>query len=339
MPTPFRVEIYNRDFTLDTWALCNEPSYRFDYLTLEEWAITAIGVLNPKRGNYVQVVEGNEVKYEGVITNSETGTDEGLTTLFVRPLLSLLDFDVYLPTIQDNSLVEYLLSNFIYWGRRDNAEPSANLQGLVVVTTTSTAGEIETSGDNIINLWNCAVQALKKYKIVIRASLLTAQGQIRFEIGKMNASAYIEADLPNIISKTFSLQDNNGNPNCCLVANKNDASEYLWFANETDNNGIWKVAEIELKDGEDFEEKATAKAQSIIIPAEFDNSIEITVQENDKIVPLTAIGTSVDIITDGRSIPSVLTAIAVENHIKTLTFGAIRLDLTRQLILQRRKIL
>lgn len=339
MPTPYRIEIYNRNFTLDTWALCNQPNYTFDYLTLEEWSVTAIGTLNPKRGNYVQVIEGNVVKYQGVLTNSETGTEEGLTTLYVRPLQSLLDFDVYLPTIQSNSYIEYLLSNFIYWGRRDNPEPSANLKGLVVATTTSTAGSILVEEDNIVNLWTCAVQALKNHRIVIRASLLTAQRQIRFEIARNTAEARIETDLPNVLSKTFSLQENNGNPNCCLIANEENPSEYLWFSNNTGNNGIWKVEKIRIKDDEDFDTKAAEKALQIITPTEFDNCIEVTVQKDDKIVMIEDIGTLVDIVTEGRIIPSVLTAISTDSSIKTLTFGAIRLDLTRQLILQRRKIL
>lgn len=339
MPTPYRIEIYNRDFTLDTWALCNEPSYRFDYLTLEEWQVSAIGTMKPRRGNYVQIVQGNQIKYQGVLTNSETGTEEGITTMYVRPLLSLLDYDVYLPTIPTAFSIEYLLSNFIHWGRKNNPEPSANLQGLVVVTTTSTAGALTTGEENITNLWSCAVQALKTHRIVITANLLTAQRKIQFVIGKMEERSYIETDLPNILSKTFSLQENNGNPNCCLITNKDNPSEYLWFANETENNGIWKVVEITLKDNESFEEKAAEQALATITPTEFDNSVEISVLEDDKLVPLNKIGTSVDIVANGRVIPSVLTAIAIENKIKTLTFGAIRLDLTRQLILQRREIL
>lgn len=339
MPTPYRIEIYNRDFSLDTWALCNRPDYTLDYLTLEEWSVVALGQLNPKRGNYVQIVEGNDVKYQGVLTNSETGTEEGLTTLYVRPLQSLLDFDVYLPTIPTHTSIENLLSNFIYWGRRDNVETSANLQGLVVLNTTSTEGSLAIEEGGIINLWECAVQALKTHRIVIRASILTAQNQIRFEIGKNTDQARLETDLPNILSKTFSLQDNNGNPNCCLIANEENPDEYLWFSNETGNNGIWKIEKIKVKEDEDFETKATEKALQIIIPKEFDNCIEVTVRSEDKIVTIEDVGTLVDIVTDGRIIPSVLTAISTDSSIKTLTFGAIRLDLTRQLILQRRNLL
>lgn len=338
MPTPFRLEIYNRDFSLDTWSLCSEPSYRMDYLTLEEWSVTAIGTLSAKRGNYVQVVQGNKIKYQGVLTNIDTGTEEGVTTMYVRPLQSLLDFDVYLPTLQIPNSIENLLKIFIEWGRKNNEEPSGHLQGLVVQTTTSTTGNILTEEANIINFWDCAVQALKQHGIVIKAILLTAQKQIQFIIGKQTETATIEADLPNIIGKTISLQESNGTPNCCLIANKENPGQYAWFGNTTANNGIWTVKEIQVKEDEDFLSKAQEQANALVVAEELDNSIEISVKENDNIVTAKEIGTRAEIIADNRAIPAVLTAVEIHGNIKVLTFGVIRLDLTRQLILQRRKM-
>jgi len=342
MQTPYRIEFFDRyTYQLDGWSVCEEPPVTFDYLTLQAYSVVGVGTLSPDEGDYVQIMHGNEIHAQGLLASYDTAKDKSKTTYSIKPLTALLDFS-FVPSYIDLPLsseliVENLLKEIITWGRRDNPDASARLPGLVINTQTATTAVSPLDDKTIQSAWTVASECLKQHRVAITASLDIPAQQILFNIARNDSESFIEADLPNIIDKTFSLATLKGNVTAVLVINSADTTQYTWVYAGGDRNGTWQVQEISLSEGETFAEKAQTEADKILTPSNLKNTIEIIVKRDDNLVTQNSIGELVNIRHANKIYPAILTGISYSKDLKTLTFGESRFDLTQILQLQNRR--
>ncbi len=96
---------------------------------------------------------------------------------------------------------------------------------------------------------------------------------------------------------------------------------------------------MDLEDSETWDALAKAQAVQAMTPSISDNEIKLSYIFDDKIArPFEKkIGTLATIYTGRTAYRSILTGWSIESNLITLVFGLIRVDLTKKLILERRK--
>ena len=93
-----------------------------------------------------------------------------------------------------------------------------------------------------------------------------------------------------------------------------------------------EIRSISLKKDETFESRAYQEALDKLVPEEYDNLIEITVESNDTLIcpEEMQIGQKATILHNGIEYHTMLTGIERKDRIK-LMFGTIRLELTKKM--------
>ena len=334
MKSQCRIECYDRNYSLRCWSPATCSRFSYDYLTLETNTITSVRKIFPERGDFIKLITNNK-NYDGIISDID---NSGLTTIVtMKPLESLFDVKVYLERSKLSEMpLENFLKSLLQEARVLNADPGANISGIRFEITSTTNDAKLYLEDNIQEIWNIAIKALKKYGVIISAKLEV--NGICISIGVIEDSITIEADGKNILSKTFSLQDDYGRVNTCLIINKNNETQQKrYYSDDYTSPSNWDVKYIEC-DTEVFEEEAEKAASDLLSKSEFNNLIEISIQQDDKIIRNRKIGCHAIIISKNMMIPSMLTGYSMSaDSLITLTFGAVRLDLSKILLIERRQ--
>ena len=163
-----------------------------------------------------------------------------------------------------------------------------------------------------------------------------------------SAGRVIEADLPNVIEKNVYLMDTYGSLNKATYINKDDPAQRAVYyldgetgePTETPKSRITPVFfKVEYIEGaEDFALEAEQRAREDLTPEDFDNLIEITVHDGDKLIPpeKIRIGEIVTIKANGQSWQSVLTGYEKTQNTHKFVFGYVRVDLDKILRIERR---
>lgn len=329
-----RIECYDRNYSLRCWSPAVYNGFSYDYLTLETNTVTSIRKIYPQKGDFVKLIV-NDTSRDGIVSDVD---NSGLTTLItIKPLESLFDVKVYKDRNElDRISLENFLKSLIESARVSNADSGANIPGVRFEITSTTNSAKLYLQDNIQEIWNIAIKALKKYGVIISAKL-EADG-ICVTIGTVEDSVTIEADGKNILSKAFSLQDDYGQVNTCLIINKNnEMQQKRYYSSDYALPSVWEMKYIEC-DTEAFDTEANNAASDLLSKSEFNNLIEIGVREDDKIIRNRNIGCRAMIISKNMAIPSILTGYSISNNgLITLIFGAVRLDLSKILLIERRQ--
>lgn len=333
MPIQCRVECYDRSYSLRCWSPAVYSGFSYDYLTLETNSVTATKKIYPKKGDFVKLTAGDN-QYDGIISDIN---NSGLTTVItMKPLESLFDVKVYKDRNDlDETSLENFLKSLIEEARVSNEDAGANIQGIRFVVNSTTNNAKLYLQDNIQEIWTIAVKALKKYGVIITAKLELAG--ICVTIGTVEDSITIEADGKNVISKSFSLQDDYGKTNTCLIINKkNETQQARFYANDYNPPSAWETKYVDCEE-EKFEEEAEKAASDLLTTSEFNNLIEIEIRDGDRIISNRTIGCHAVIISKNMAIPSMLTGYSMsKDGLTTLVFGAVRLDLSKILLIERR---
>ena len=347
MPTAYRAEFYSRSMNFVAWAeIDNAPSV-FDYLTIDTATITtnkALDAISPL--DICRVVSANGTRYTGVVSAS-TVTNAG-TTVTVKPMLALLDvmcaFDR--TRLQTMSLEQFIADIITSLYAGDDA--LQNIAGLNVVTTSETLGANLNLKDNVHNLYDILTLALTKYGVVVSMDFDPAAKTVTTTIGKVEDKDWvIEADLPGCANVSVDFSDGLDGTNKLTLINKNDEMQRATYylhpdgnVDMTDTNRITPVRfEFKYIESDDFETAAAEQAADTLKPEEYDNLIELTVLNTNRIVRWKehAIGEPATVIYRGARYKSVFTGWISSESSATLTFGAVRLELTKKLILERRR--
>ena len=306
-----KAEFFNRTFDFTFWSRIPEPEIMFDYLTLEKTSIIIPAVVDILRGWYCHITQGADVIYQGIVSGVDT--DNSVTTVQLSPLLALFEFQFF----YDRKMYNNNKTDLESWLRSAILEAFAgsdavqNIPGLTVTAATHTDGVDLNLKDNVHDFWDLAKKAMESAKIAIvcefdpMAKTVTAVIRNHSDDSELT----MEADLPNVTEQTFYAAD---------------------YAAPT----VQRVAEITVEEGETFATAAREKSAELMRKADFDNLIELTYRESDKIIAAMQIGQPVRVLKKGVGYHTVLTGITSKGDLKTYVFGGIRVDLTKILKLK-----
>lgn len=343
MPTPFKAEIFDRSFAFKDFSPIQNPSISFDYLTLEPTKVVCPAITADK-GDFI-VISREDVVYQGIIDDVQIGT---AVTLSVRPLLSLFDCDVHFDRTQSHQL-ETFIAGIIRANWAENADTLQNVTGLTVTTTSDTTGYLNLK-DNVHNLYEIIVKALTGYGITVDFTISPQTQSAEVVIGVQNATAVIETDLHNVVRRVLTIGGSYGAPNKITVYNADNAAQtpQTYYLHQNGTIGASQVGritpvfptvkEVTVEDGSTFTDTAREAAYDALKPQQYDNCIEVTILDDNRFVSADmAIGTIVTVYDKNTVYKSILTGFTRSGRATTLLLGNVRVDLTKKLILERRR--
>ena len=228
-------------------------------------------------------------------------------------------------------------------------EEGPELEGLRVQVGTHTKGAALNIKSDVHDLMDIIVRALTVYNVAVTMELRPQEKAIVATVAKVSsAGRVIEADLPNVIEKNVYLMDTYGSLNKATYINKDDPAQRAVYyldgetgkpAEEPKSRITPVFFKVEYIEGaEDFALEAEQRAREDLTPEDFDNLIEITVHDGDKLIPpeKIRIGEIVTIKANGQSWQSVLTGYEKAQNTHKFVFGYVRVDLDKILRIERR---
>lgn len=348
----YRLEIFdsalvNRDAVL----LSESQTISLDYLTMEPFTVTAPKEVEAEKGWYAHIADGTKTVCDCVV--SDVQPEKDTTTISLRPLQAICDFDVWASPIDDvgawiaQQISEQLITN------------EDTLQRLPVsVTNTADVYPAEVDGDTV-NVLEVICNAITAYNVVTDARINFSTGKIDFLIHSVTQQKIIEADLENVLDKSITLGDSYGSTNKLVLqqytVDKDTKEETVvgyksYFlhpdgtVDDEDTDRItpvfWALKRLkdEQKEEKPWDVTALETAVEMLTPEKYDNEILLTYQTSDKIVnPATLqLGMVAVIIVRGVSYLSILTGVNITERTTQLVFGNVRVALTKKLLLERR---
>lgn len=200
------LRVFSRAYEPLDEAKIEKVAYSFDYLALDATQIVVPKELTASPADFI--VFG---PYDGLITAVDKSI-KGKTTLTVKPLLEILNISAYQERARlgwlelESFFAEWIGQEFVY-----NEDAVQNIQGLTVEALSRTYDAKLNLVDNVNNIYEIAVTALLKYRMVINMRLRPAEKKLICTVG-INASPadYVRLDTKNIIEKKVVLQDSIG---------------------------------------------------------------------------------------------------------------------------------
>ena len=342
----YNVEIFRPDYTYRSSFQMTDVSYEYDYLSLSSNKIKLLKI-QAERGDYIRISKG-EQRICGIIegvTDSVTST-----TIEYKNIMSVFDVNVYADisavTGSENAIEDWL-EQIITQTYISNSDTLQNIKGMEVKTTSKTTGIKRLGLDgNINNLYDIIKNALIKHDVTVISDIDVQLHKIVVSIGQNeNEEKYIEADLPNVLEREFNVKKSEESINKLVVINEESENEQAIYylmqdgtvSTDTSNDKriypvIFDVKTITVSSDETFEDASYQEALEALMPEEYDNLIELTVEPDDCLVKpeLIQIGQKVAIQHDGMVYHTILTGIERKQRVK-LIFGAVRTELTKKL--------
>ena len=345
MQQAYKIEFFDRQLAFLDYRPLPVPTVSMDYLTLEPTSV-AVPHLTVPRGSFAHITDlSGTVVYQGIVDDVQAG--QGLDTLRLLPLLSLLDIEVAIPAggLGDATL-EQFLAGLITAAYGDSGDPLQDLPGLTVRTGSETTGAVLDLSARVQSLWGLCTRALTLYGVMVDLTFDPAGRTLTATIGRTAGEPVtLEADLPNCITRSLTLSDTYGALNKMTYL-KAGSSQQVTYYLHTDGSVSTEDADritpvffgVEELDSDDFADEAHSLAVEALTPQRYEQLIELGYAASDPLVrPLElAIGTPTRILYQGAVYDSVLTGYEDSGGIRTLSFGAVRLELTKKLILERR---
>lgn len=342
MRTLFKCEVFSRDYTFRSFAPIESPEIQFDYLTVEKTTLRAVKI-DAKKGDFISVTDQNgTVAYQGIVDDVET--DKTGVTISAQPLMSLFDIDVHFDRTT-SSKIEQFIAGIITDNFISSGDTMQNISGMTVETTSETTGSLNLK-DNIHSFYEIITKSLTAYGIAINMAFDPQNKAITVTVGKVSGNAVIEANLQAIVDKNIIIGDSSGQLNKVTIYNKADETQnvtyYLHPNGKVDTNNSDRITPVFfaaqfLETDVDFDTAAYQKAYEALTPQQYDNMIELTARNDCGVLDTSmAIGTEVLVIDGDSSYKSILTGYTRSQDITKMTFGVVRADLTKILILERR---
>lgn len=349
----YRIEIF--DEKMDFVSACyadDAQTISIDYLAYDPFQITT-QIIEAKKGYFAHITKEMQTVADCIIADVQP--DKNTQELSLRPLQALFDVNVFYSPVSDaitwlgNNLTEQFVTNSDLLQRRP-----------LNITATVGSRLFPLTGYNLnptINILSVITNAFATWGVVTEAFLDLSNKEIVINIFEQVAQQTIECDLDNIISAEITLGDSYGSTNKLTIkktvaeGSPSGTTEITYYRhtdgsiNTTDDDRIvpvfWDVTTIEQT--EDMTEtqwlaETYTKAKEVLSVGQYDNEVILAVWEDDKVVnpKEIEIGTIVTLLLKGETYYSILTGYQVEGNIITLTFGAVRTELTKKLSIQNR---
>lgn len=344
----YKIEFFDSNFNFISAHIIDFPQISFDYLTLEAFTVSIAGKINAVKGNWLRI--SGEINFDGIVSNVKT--DKNISEISIKPMLSLLDIEIFKEDFSDvalfikNSIEQYII----------NSPDVLQNRPIYIINNAGTKNRPLEINDTQVNLLDVISSALVIHRIAVDCTLNLNQKKIELIISENTDCITLESRLNNVIEKDITIQDDYAAVNKIIIrktlADKDSGTvsilDTVPFFLHTDGTVsredkkrispvFWTIDELE--DSEDWEQKALEKAIQKLIPQKYSNEINLTYLNTDKIVnPLAlSIGTAVNIIDDGKIYNSILTGKIISEDKTMLTFGILRTELTKKLIMERRQ--
>ena len=349
MRTPYKLEIFDRSRNCKDFTPIAEPTIDFDYIDLSRMNIALPRNVNAAKGDFVSVsdMDGN-IAFQGIV--DAMTLEKKKNSLAVRPLLALLDVKSRYDINNYSGNLEALWRLLIRDCYVDTTDSSQKISNILFNRPTTTSGTLTTEEDPF-DLWEIAVQTLKRYGVSIECQLRFSDMALRFTISKPGASGMvIDADSDNVLDIRIDLATYDGVTNKLTIVNEENTSQSVTYylhpngtVNTTDSDRItpviWDYDLVTVPSGETFADVAAAAAAEALVPPDSDDLIRVTLARDDRMTPPDdiRIGQTATIIKDGVSYTGMLTGYKRGPSTTELIFGALRLDLTKILRQKERK--
>lgn len=176
---------------------------------------------------------------------------------------------------------------------------------------------------------------------------------VYFDLSENSDEVTLESDLDNVVERSITLGNSYGSVNKIIIFRPTSTSTYgtAYYLHkdgsiDTDgsdfNNRIVPVVSTMdiVDDGDDWAAQALQRAKDVMQPKAFDNEIDLTYKADDALVHPRdiKIGTLATIYAAGVAYQSILTGKVLQNNLIKLIFGSVRVDLTKQLLMERGRI-
>lgn len=350
--TPYNVEIFDSNLSMRHHSNVDSVAYSRDYITPKTSRVAIPYSENVEKGDYIRIYR-DSTEYFGRIKTVEEANAAGTQLSieyesFIDMFNAEVLFDINSQT--DGTALEDEIAALITQNWICNSDSLQNIFGLRVETISSTTNwdfyiTASTEGlhYSIVNMYDqIVVPALTKYQIGVYAVPDFSQRTITIRIGKVSAQPYyVEADMPNVITKNIVLGETSEDVNKLIVYNTEDLQTRIIYYKHNDlsydtRNAdritpvIYAIATVTPSEQQTLAEGAKLAADRQFDQASYNNLIEITVLNDDTLVkPETLeIGQLTYIISEGKSYTSMLTGKEI-GAVTKLIYGTIRLDLTQ----------
>lgn len=349
----YRIEIFDQSMNFVSACYTDDAqTISLDYLAFDPFQIT-IQPIEAQKGYFCHITKENETVADCIISDVKPGKETQQISL--RPLQALFDADVYYTPVSDAITWIAQMLNDLYVTTSDVAQRRP-----LNVSYTPGGRLFPLTGYNFgatINVLSVITTAFRTWGVVTEASLDLVNKEIIINIFEQTATKVIECDLENVISSEVTLGDSYGSTNKLIIkktvaeGTPSGTTEITYYRHNdgtidtTDSDRIvpvfWQVTTLEqtedMTDAQWITETATM-AQEALTPAKYDNEVVISVWEDDMIVrpKEIALGTITELHIKGTEYYSILTGEEIEGNVYTLTFGAVRTELTKKLSIQGR---
>lgn len=343
----YKAEFFDRNFNFQCVHHISEDTLiNMDYLVLDTSTLTVKGRTKTAKGSYVHI---SGIDFDGIVVDVQPAKDT--VTISVKPLMSIFEVDVFSGTVTDaaaylfDEITAYLISN------------TDTLQNLPIQLTNSApaTGRPLILAEDISRLTDIMATALVTYQIAVDCKLDMNNRQIVAEIKQVSNEKTIEADLDNIIDKQITIGDSYGSCNKAYIRKLStdnstgtvSVMDIVPFFLHTDGTVsaqdtdrilpvFWTLDSMENSD--DWNRKALAKAAELFASRKYDNEILLTYRSDDRLIfpKNLQIGTIAVIRTESKNYISILTGKAYSAGTIQLIFGAVRVDLTKKIKMDRR---
>ena len=359
----FNIQIFNENMELIEENTISSKKIIYDYLTLDDSVFDLPYLSKVKIGFFIIVYNPKFVKsdvyswkiYEGIVNDVESG--KFITTIYAKPVLSLLDINVYYDISTLTLGLENWFDNIVEKYYETNTDLSMNFDRVYFDKDFTTI--IQTTGidlgleSNIFNLLDITRTLFYKYGIKAECLLYNVGSgkKLRFTLIPRavieDRYRIIETRLSSTIECILSFEKNKVNKLTFVnKANESQTITYYLKSNgniETDfiNNRIMPIVMdtqyIDIQS--DFDTETLLSAESQMSISNYNNYIEITMLNSTVSFYewYFAVGENYRIVHDNIQYIATLTAYEyLSDSTINLTFGSIRKDLTQILKLEGR---
>lgn len=350
----YKLEIF--DHQMEFVSACytdDAQTISLDYLAYDPFQVQTQDV-TAKKGYFCHITdaEGNLIA-DCII--SDVQPEKTLQTISLRPLPALFDADVFYSAVSDaiTWIGQTLTEQYVTASDTLQRRP-------LVITTTPGSRNFPLTGYNLnptMNILSVICNAFSTWDVVTDCRLDLEHKKILVNIYEQTAAQTIECDLENIIDAQVTLGDSYGSTNKLTIkktvqsgtpSGTTSVTYYRHNNGNIDTSNTDRIVPVffgvdvlaaDNKTDADWLAEAATMAKEKLNPAAYDNEVILQVWEDDKIINprQMAIGTAVTLHLRGSAYYSILTGVSVEGSIYTLTFGAIRTELTKKLTIQKRQ--
>lgn len=343
----YKLEIFTDQMEFCSAALIDKQPIDLDFLTYDAYTITA-KTIPCKKGYFTHITAGGSLVADGVISDVQPGT--GTVDISIRPLQALFDVEVFASPIPDavTWLEQQITEQFI-----KNPDALQN-RPVRLLASARTAAPLATDGETV-RLLDVMAAALTTYGIVCTCYLDMAKKAVQVSIAAVTKVVTLEADTPNVLEKSITLGDSYGAANKAYIrqvvedeaGNTTYPQTAVFFLHPDgtiDNKDADRIVPVfwtvkNVNDSETWEQEALEAATEALAPQQYDNEIILTYRAGDGLthpenIP---IGAQARILTGGEAYTSILTGRTIGLGTVELTFGRVRVALTKQMIIERRQ--